>query len=75
MSIVENLYNIIAIAATKFNIEQLYFLLNQINETWNNPLFVLHDKLVNFLRMIGRDAKSLTVYNKVVDQNSLSKWT
>ncbi len=65
MSIVENLYNIIAIAATKFNIEQLYFLLNQINDSWNNPAFLLHDKLVSLLKMIGRDAKTVLVYNKV----------
>lgn len=32
MSIVENLFNIIAIAATKFNPEQLDFLLAQINQ-------------------------------------------
>ena len=32
MSIVENLYNIIAIAATKFNPEQLDYLMGQINQ-------------------------------------------
>jgi hypothetical protein len=32
MSIVENLYNIIGIAATKFNPEQLDYLMGQINQ-------------------------------------------
>ena len=35
MSIVENLYNIIAIAATKFNPEQLDYLLSQINQVFD----------------------------------------
>jgi hypothetical protein len=36
MSIVENLYNIIAIAATKFNSEQLDYLLMEINQVFTN---------------------------------------
>jgi hypothetical protein len=65
MSIVENLYIIIGIAATRFNPEQLDFLIDQINQTWNDSSFKLHDKLVGFLRFIGREAKSNKIYGRV----------
>jgi hypothetical protein len=65
MSIVDNLYTIIGIAATRFNSEQLDFLIDQINHTWNDSSFKLHDKLVGFLRFIGCEAKSVKIYNRV----------
>jgi hypothetical protein len=65
ISLVDNLYVIIGIAATKFNSEQLDFLLAQVIQTWNDYSFKLHDKLVGLLRMIGREAKSNKIYSKV----------
>ena len=65
MSIIDNLYTIIGIAATKFNSEQLDYLLSQIIQTWNNSSFKLHDKLVNLLKIIGREAKSIKTTTKV----------
>ena len=65
MRLVDNLYVIIGIAATKFNSEQLDYLLAQITKTWNDNSFKLHDKLVGLLRIIGREAKSNKTYSKV----------
>jgi hypothetical protein len=65
--IVDNLYTIIGIAATKFNPEQLDFLILQIMETWNNQEFKLHDKLVVLLRTIGRDAKNYKTCTRILD--------
>ncbi len=67
MSLVDNLYMIIGIAATKFNAEQLDFLLSQITHTWNDISFKLHDKLVILLRIIGREAKSYKTYTKILE--------
>ncbi len=67
MSLVDNLYMIIGIAATKFNAEQLDFLLTQITHTWNDSSFKLHDKLVILLRIIGREAKSYKTYTKILE--------
>ena len=69
MSIVDNLYIIIGIAATKFNSEQLDYLLAQIIQTWNMSSFKLHDKLVGLLRIIGREAKSNKTTTKVKLKN------
>ena len=57
MSLVDNLYSIIGSSATRFNSDQLDYLLAQISQTWNDPSFKLDDKLVGLLRFIGRDAK------------------
>ncbi len=67
MSLVDNLYTIIGIAATKFNAEQLDYLLAQISQTWNDSSFKLHDKLVGLLRIIGREAKINKTYHKVLN--------
>ena len=68
MSLVDNLYTIIGSAATKFNPEQLDYLLAQISQTWNDSSFKLHDKLVGLLRVIGREAKYNKIYLKVIKQ-------
>ena len=65
MSLVDNLYTIIGSAATRFNLEQLDYLLAQISHTWNDTSFKLHDKLVGLLRFIGRDAKTNKILLKV----------
>ena len=65
MSLVDNLYTIIGSAATRFNLEQLDYLLAQISHTWNDASFKLHDKLVGLLRFIGRDAKTNKILLKV----------
>lgn len=65
MSIVDNLYTLIGIAATKFNQEQLDYLIEQIKTTWSDSSFKLHDKLVGLLRMIGRDSKNNKIYSRV----------
>ena len=66
MSLVDNLYTIIGSAATRFNSDQLDYLLAQISQTWNDPSFKLHDKLVGLLRFIGRDAKMNKILYKVI---------
>lgn len=71
MPIIDNLYMIIGIAATKFSPEQLDYLLEQLIQTWNNASFKLHDKLVGLLRIIGREAKS----NKICTRVSQMTWT
>lgn len=71
MSIIDNLYTIIGIAATRFSPEQLDYLLVQIIQTWNNSSFKLHDKLVGLLRIIGREAKSNKTCSRV--KNKLKK--
>ena len=58
MSLVDNLYIIIGIAATKFNSEQLDYLLSLIIQTWIDSSFPLHDKL-------GREAKINKTWSKV----------
>ena len=65
MSLVDNLYTIIGSAATRFNSDQLDYLLAQISQTWNDPSFKLHHKLVGLLRFIGRDAKMNKILYKV----------
>ena len=65
MSIIDNLYIIIGIAATKFDPEQLDYLITQIIQTWNNSSFKLHDKLVGLLRIIGRESKNTKTWSRV----------
>ena len=65
MSIVDNLYTIIGMAATRFNSDQLDFLIQQITKTWNDNAFKLHEKLVSFLRFIGCETKTHKIYNRV----------
>jgi len=67
MSIIDNLYMIIGIAATKFSPEQLDYLLVQIIQTWNNNEFKLHDKLVGLLRIIGREAKTNKTCSRILE--------
>ena len=56
---------IIGISATKFNSEQLDYLLAQLIKSWNNSSFKLHDKLVGLLRLIGSQAKSNKTCSRV----------
>jgi ubiquitin carboxyl-terminal hydrolase 9/24 len=67
VSIIDNLYVIIGIAATKFSPEQLDYLLAQVIQTWNNNQFKLHDKLVGLLRIIGREAKTNKTCSRILE--------
>lgn len=67
MSIVDNLYTIIGMAATRFNQEQLDYLIARVMDTWNDQSSKLHDRLVGLLRFIGRETRNNRVYTQVLE--------
>ena len=64
---VDNLYSLISIVTCKFNQQQLDQLLELIKNTWNDPNFKSHDKLVYLLRLIGQESKNSATHRKILN--------